>query len=335
MITTLALAVACSDYEIINYNDANARYNPPVLEAETKQDVVVQVTVPAVDVLWVIDNSCSMIEEQQALTDNFSDFMEYFVDSGLDFHVGVVSTDMDSAQHQGRLRPDGSSGLYIDNTFTRDEAIESFRSRAYMGTNGSASEAGLDAAWTALVELSNSYNAGFYRPDAGLSIVVISDEDDQSRHPSLSEFISWMLTVKAEPAVATFSSIVGPDRGCATADAGTTYLEVTRQVGGIEWSICDSDWSTVLTELGLQAAGLKREFFLSSLPVEDTIVVSVLEPDGDLIDFERDADWTYSRSRNSVTFLQYVPEPLADVLVDYEVFSSAVDPVEETGGTAP
>ena len=65
-----------------------------------------QVTVPSVDVLWVIDNSCSMTEEQQALTDNFNKFVQYFVGSGLDYHIGVVSTNWDneSGDHRGKLR---------------------------------------------------------------------------------------------------------------------------------------------------------------------------------------------------------------------------------------
>ena len=48
------------------------------------------------DILWVIDNSCSMTEEQQALSQNFASFVQYFVGSGLDYHIGVVSTDWDN-----------------------------------------------------------------------------------------------------------------------------------------------------------------------------------------------------------------------------------------------
>jgi len=87
------LMVACSDYEIHDNNDALGKYNPPDLGADVKTDRIVQVTVPSVDVLWVIDNSCSMEEEQSSLTGNFSKFMNYFTNSGLDYHVGVVSAE--------------------------------------------------------------------------------------------------------------------------------------------------------------------------------------------------------------------------------------------------
>src|SRR4051794_9315310 len=94
----LALMVGCNDYNLKGTADQAGKYNPPDLAPEVRVDAITQVTIPAVDVLWVIDNSCSMSEEQEALRSNFADFMAYFSDSGLDYHVGVVSTDMISRQ---------------------------------------------------------------------------------------------------------------------------------------------------------------------------------------------------------------------------------------------
>ena len=68
-----------SDINLIPDSSLTSTPNPPDLSAVTKEDRIVQVTVPSVDVLWVIDNSCSMIEEQIALTDNFGKFIQYFV----------------------------------------------------------------------------------------------------------------------------------------------------------------------------------------------------------------------------------------------------------------
>jgi predicted small lipoprotein YifL len=47
------------------------------------------------DVLWVVDNSCSMLEEQQRIADNADPFIQHFLDSRqLDWHIGFVTTDM-------------------------------------------------------------------------------------------------------------------------------------------------------------------------------------------------------------------------------------------------
>ena len=328
MLPLLSL-LACQDYNLTGGGAHTGKYNPPDLASETREDRITQVPIPAVDVLWVIDNSCSMEEEQAALRNNFGAFMRYFTDSGMDYHVGVASTDMDNRQQAGKLVRDGSDATrYIDTSFSEADAIASFRDRASLGIDGSSDERGKDAAFTALTTEATRSNTGFYREDAALSVVVISDEIDYSRI-SVDEFTSWMLGLKVDPGMVSFSSIVGPRGGCATAEEGTGYLEVTRDVGGIEWSICTSDWASLLTELGLQAAGLKREFFLSLVPVEESIVVSVLPPGGGTPETFAAGDYTYTRARNSITFQGYVPEPLAEVRIAYTVLASEQVPAEE------
>lgn len=56
--------------------------------------VVVPRQGPAVDILWVIDNSASMCQEQQAVRDNFERMASRLVAQGVDFHMGVTTTQM-------------------------------------------------------------------------------------------------------------------------------------------------------------------------------------------------------------------------------------------------
>lgn len=318
------LAAGCTDYNLQGDADALGKYNPPDLAAKEQVDRITQVTIPAVDVLWVVDNSCSMEEEQRALRDNFGSFMQYFIGSGLDYHVGVVSTDMDNRQESGKLILDYSGdSRYIDNTMTEDEALSSFRDRTLLGVNGSGTESGLDAVMAALTTERYSTNDGFYRDEASLSVVIISDEPDQS-DVSVNEFTSWIRGLKTEEDyTVTFSAIVGPDRTtCPAAERGTYYIEVANQLDGIIWPICTEDWSTVLEELGLRAAGLKQEFFLSLVPVEESIAVSVTDSDGVATPYVAETDWTYSRTRNSISFAEFTPLPLNVVDIRYEVLAS-------------
>lgn len=46
------------------------------------------------DMLWVVDNSGSMCQEQKTLRDNFDRFIEQLDETNLDFHIGVTTTDM-------------------------------------------------------------------------------------------------------------------------------------------------------------------------------------------------------------------------------------------------
>ncbi|MFK7926693.1 MAG: hypothetical protein AB8H79_00780, partial [Myxococcota bacterium] len=284
-------------------------------------DVSIQTPVAAVDVLWVIDNSCSMSEEQAALGRNFGSFINFFVGSDLDYHVGVVSTSFGDAAQRGRLR-DGFDKRWIDSDTA--DPVRDFRRMAEMGIDGSGAERGRDQAWGAIELIGRKegqYNYGFYRDDASLAIIVISDEDDYSSIKTVPEFADWMKGLKSDPGMVTFSSIVGFPGGCAI-EEGRDYLAITRSVGGIEWDICNSDWSQVLEDLGVQAAGLKREFFLSAVPVEGTIEVRV-DTDGEVERFKEDRDFTYSRVRNSIEFIEFVPQPFADVSIEYQPLSEA------------
>ncbi len=84
----LGLLGACSDYSYTQ---------------KTTTDVFQQRRRNTVDVLMVIDNSCSMAEEQNKLAANFSAFISAFDDIDVDWQIGVVTTDMYSEDHQGRL----------------------------------------------------------------------------------------------------------------------------------------------------------------------------------------------------------------------------------------
>jgi hypothetical protein len=321
-----ALLIACTqDYTVIGDKEQAGTYNPPDPPVKEQVDEITQVTIPSVDVLWIVDNSGSMIEEQTALRDNFGDFMRYFTDSGMDYHVGVVSTDMDNAAQAGKLILDNSGNdRYIDSSMSAAEALTSFRERAGLGTNGSSGERPKDAAFAAFNSQTNT-NQGFYREDASLSIIVISDEQDTGlthSHITVTEFSNWMLGLKAgTDATVSFSSIVGLTRNdCGSTEQGLGLLEVTDQVGGIKWSICTNDWSGLLSELGLQASGLKREFFLSLAPVEDSIDVTVDDPE-----FGSRDTWSYDPARNSITFDAYIPPPLTTVSISYMPLATAVE----------
>ncbi len=326
LLALMALMGCKQDYNLGGDGSLRGEPNPPDLSTPVETDRIVQTTVPSVDVLWVIDDSCSMSEEQTALTTNFPKFMNFFVDSGLDYHVGVVSTDMDDFAKSGKLQPDPWSGIkYLDPDVA--EPVPVFQRIADLGTWGSASEEGRGAAYSALELRADTDNAGFAREDAYLSIVVISDEDDYTAGDpiDLPNFITWLTNEKPNLDMLSFSSIVGPPGGCSSSyESGDEYLAVTAAVGGIEWSICDPNWDQVLEELGMQAAGLRREFFLSQIPIEDTLAVWV-EEEGARIDFIDGLDFTYSRPRNSITFSSFVPQPLSEIYVEYEVLAGEQD----------
>ncbi len=337
----LTLAGGCEpDVTITKDEDAFGVPNTPNLSTPIQHDVIVQVTTPKVDILWVIDDSCSMAEEQRKLTVNFPEFIKFFLDSSLDWHIGVVSTDTDSPNMRGKLQGAGSY-RFIDPDTPNPEAL--FSQMATLGTGGAIEERGRRAAHMALTDPQLSgHNVGFYRDEASLNVVVITDENDSSgSNPTRNEFINFLQTLKEDPELVTFSSIVGPNSGCLTAEPGTEYIAITNAVGGIHESICRQDWIPVLEDLGLQAAGLRREYFLSDLPVPGTVEVWVV--DGGFVytglDRARDEEcesscfgYDYNPSRNSILMEEFVPSPLAQINIRYELLSGFQP---EAGGDNP
>ena len=63
--------------------------NPGQRQDEWQQPVASQV-----DVLFVIDTSCSMEDEQEALAASGPSFTDFFMDSGIPLHIGATSTNV-------------------------------------------------------------------------------------------------------------------------------------------------------------------------------------------------------------------------------------------------
>lgn len=178
------------------------------------QEIVVLPAIPNrnVDLLFVIDTSPSMLDEQQALVASFPLMMDALatLDGGLpNLHIGVITTDMGVQNASGPLGPSIGSGpgacsgigddglLHHDapelagSTFISDvDAGDGTRLRNYtgalrdvfasiasVGADGCGFEQPLAAVRRAL---ENPANGGFLRPDANLAIVILSDEDDCS-----------------------------------------------------------------------------------------------------------------------------------------------------------
>jgi len=93
MIQRLLLALllaSCSEYDFDNTKKVYPDLGPVAdLEPTAITDQFIQYTYLQSDILFVIDNSCSMANEQSKLISHFPIFMDYFVDANIDYHIGV------------------------------------------------------------------------------------------------------------------------------------------------------------------------------------------------------------------------------------------------------
>ncbi|MBM4365102.1 MAG: choice-of-anchor D domain-containing protein [Deltaproteobacteria bacterium] len=255
--------------------------------------------VDPVDVLWVIDNSSSMGTEQARVMAEISAFFSWFDTLRLDYHMGVIATDVVSPQFAGQLV---GSPTYLEKT--TPDAETRLAERINLGTDDMGDESGLLAVEMALTDpLLNGYNAGFLRPDARLAVIFLSDEPEQSAYDA-QHYIDFLKTLKSDPSRVLVASIVGDyTNGCANtcddveqrAGAGDKYIDVTTAYDGVFGSICTCDLSPTLDEIGMKSTLFSRSFALSQVPSDSTEIRV-------WIDGEETSAFVYDAENNAVVF---------------------------------
>ena len=258
------------------------------------------------DILFVVDNSASMSEEQERLGENFLAFVDVLAGTFADWQIGVITTDPDE---NGALR----SAILTPDTPDLDA---SFAEAVAVGTEGSRDEQGL---LTAALAVNPTLNPGLVRATSALNVVFVSDEDDHAP----SEVDVYLLVLQQAAGTGGFRAhaLVGDlPAGCVSgtsaADAGTRYLDTVEATAGWSDSICADDYSALLARVGLDVAGWDTTFYLERVPNADTLVVTV-----DNVEIpERSEDgWQYSPGENAIVFDGYaVPRPGMVILVTYD-----------------
>ncbi len=293
---------------------------------------------PQADVLFVVDDSCSMAQAQAALGAAAGRFAQTLSDRAVDFRVGVVTTDMQSMMRSGRL-----VGMPTVLEPTTPMFETELAARMQVGTQGSGSEQGVRAAVTAVTEpLVSGPNAGFLRPGAELAIIILSDEEDVSPQPPLVEEQAATLRQAAGTGRLSVSAIVGPATGqpCqgpyGDAQAAPRYAELVLRAGaGVLTSFCDPmEQSLARIAEGLFGGRVLR---LSAEPQPSSIQVRF---DGNLVPATNamgQTVWSYDAARQAVVFADgSAPPNGSQVTVDYRVYclsatcgDGMLDPLEQ------
>lgn len=200
---------------------------PPTPDGLTAVATIPATPNRALDLLLVVDDSGSMLEEQIELRNRLQDFIDVAntLEGGLpDVHIGVATTNVGTGGvliggcstaaapegDDGQLQTNGCAGLqgpYVsdlknpDGTRDRNysgDLVPLLGCMTSIGTAGCGFEAPLESIKRAL---SPGKNPGFLRPDAVLGVLILTDEDDCSALPGGALF--------GDPA-ATNDSPLGP-----------------------------------------------------------------------------------------------------------------------------
>lgn len=266
-----------------------------------------------VDILLVIDNSCSMGDEQTALATNFAAFMSSAASGNGNWHIGVTTTDV-FVDKGVLVRETGNPATL---TPTTPNVASLFSQKVQVGINGSGYEQAFAAASLAVSNPNRTgVNAGFLRPSAVLAVVIVTDAVEQSPN-SVGSYLATLRAAKANKPELVQVSVVGP----FTPPGPTCFTEGTvdpsrfeaaiSQTGGVRSDICTLDWATDLQNISRNLFGARRSFALSGVARSATdITVSI---NGTAIP---STAWRYDGANNAVVF-NSAPSPGATIDISY------------------
>lgn len=253
------------------------------------------------DLLFVVDNSVSMLDAQERVADGVGDLLAWVIGVGLDTHVGAITTDMDDPLARGKL-------IQVAGTSFADGSlpisVEEWASEAIVvGIDGSPEERPFDAILTALAPTTNP---GFRRSDAHLAVVVLTDEDDQSE-ATPQQFVEGLRSLSG-PRGASFHGLVSDEEGCDEV-VSENILAVISASDGLLGSICSSDYGGFLSPVGQVAAqrALNARFLLDSPAQLGSITVKVHYPGGIVDALDPGVDFALTADGRGLTLLQNLP----------------------------
>jgi len=324
-------SMGCNDYNLTQFQ---------------AQDIFAQETAGSVDVLLVVDNSCSMQPYQQKLGDNFNDFLTYLQVGQVDYNIGVVTTTVDPPVAgpgctQAVVDAIPAGGHLVGGTIIRDDtanAESAFKDLVAVGTCGSGYEMGLESAYLALTPpLSSDTSIHFLRDSAMLSLIFVSDEQDSSPQ-HVADYVNTFRRIKGYDDRTAFNAsalVINDLADCSQqvqnggSTPGTRYLEVADETSGLDGDICADDFSDILTDLSLRASRLRDTFYLTRLPAPATLFLTIDGVESPC----SDGTWSYQTEGEGDTLVGKIvfergslPPPNSTITITYDYGSG--DPAE-------
>jgi hypothetical protein len=245
------------------------------------------------DVLIVLDTSCSMSDNFQQVSTGVELLRGDIEMLTLDYKIGFINSGMKNPYFVGPYDYTSNSidFLLAPYALGADWYERGFQSMYEFVTN-------------------TTEGAGFFRTDTDKLIIFVSDENEQGTIPT-NTFHDWLVG-KFEGVQHDVVSIVQVENGeCAMTyelDIGQKYIDLAAYYGKTGIDIC-SDWEAWLGDSTF-LVGEINYINLSQTPLEDSIVVYRNGIETEL--------WYYLPETNTV-YLDFVPDPGELIEVGYVI----------------
>ena len=257
-----------------------------------------------VDVLFVNDNSVSMYEDQVKMGEKLNSFIDGLSD--VDWHIGITTTDLSSGPYStnGALleMEDGTRFIteltenkedLFKNTMTRQESQDCLDRK---NKNCRGLPSGEEKPLKAIIEainLKDTVNSGFFRDEADLAVVILTDEDEfvPEENPELQttpqDVIDEIEQTWNEKRISVYGVVIEDgDQACFEEQQNAiedqfivnyalVVTELVQKTEGITGSICAADYGESLRSIGQNIVRLIDKVDLTYLPAPGTLSVRI------------------------------------------------------------
>lgn len=254
------------------------------------------------DIVWLVDNSCSMAVEAVAVQTNMNRFAQKLVDSGIDVHLVLISSANTSYQMNAACPPDDfvcAIGMLVG-AFTDFGVCIGAPFGSGMCPNDSlppnflhlASPVGSTNGLQMALDLYPQY-ASMMRPNASKHFAIISDDNSDLSAAAFTQGVNaldpTLFAIWRYHGIFSFTDC--PD----AAEVGTVHQELVAQTMGVAGDLCMQQFDPVFDELAMAVvsnAEVACDWAIPPPPAgksldRDKINVKFTQPDGTVVDLGR------------------------------------------------
>ena len=236
---------------------------------------------PQLDLIFVVDSSGSMGDDQAKLHNNLGVFLDQFLtpDLNLDYNIAVLDTEKNNTLFGGNyLCRDCNSPRGQKENIGTTRAI--LKERMKTGTYG-----GKEYSLRRVIDLQR-WDSLFFRKNASLAIFFLTDEEDQDyengRTSIVSQFISFLentLNKDMKKVLIYLGSYLGSSTCSLESQAGLDLMYNRAGAKGAytgKLDLCDPDWTDELRDFGQQI----RNSLLQNTPLNSNYDFSKVDKKG-------------------------------------------------------
>ncbi len=317
---------------------AVAPSNFRVIQAKKKVSIEIDGQFPpgaSTDILFVVDDSGSMGVHQKNVSVHIQSFVDQALQTNNSFHIGVTNTFFEGPGGGAKGKVGELLGVPKVITPNTPNFKKVLRKNLMLGERGAPVESLFRPVVEALSEPNlSTLNKGFYRKNATLAIIFLTDTEDQSYMPAW-EFANFLVDLKGGADNVILQSIMVSSKDLASgACKGEQYPptkieEALRLLQGDQYSLCSTQMAQDIKVLSKKVFPEPKGPYAPGVLIDEVTLVGTPEVSTIQVKFgtqvlpnDPKTGWVFDSAKNRIIFgqeIKWVKHPKeTKIVVSYE-----------------